>query len=237
MYSVEVCLSPKLFNDILTKENYILVVNDILRATTSICTAIDNGIKEIIPVPSIEIAKEYKEKGFIVASETDGIKDDFADMGNSALGFMNKNLEGKSIAYNTTNGTKTILLANDSAQTVIGSFANIDTLCSWLIKQNKNVVILCSAWKNKPCLEDSLFAGALAKQLLEKGFTSICDSVVISTSLWDSALNNLEEFVKDADNYKRLTSKGLNDVFKYTFTQNTTNTIPIVKNGKIVREE
>jgi len=72
--TVEVCFTPKLFPDITTTENFIVVLADILRATTSICAAFQNGVKEILPVASLEEARELKSKGFLVASEQDGKK-------------------------------------------------------------------------------------------------------------------------------------------------------------------
>ena len=109
--TIEVCFTPKLFADIITKDNYIVVLADILRATTSICAAFENGVQEIIPVASLEIAKEYKDKGFLVASEQDGKKLDWADFGNSAFNFSREAVAGRTLVYCTTNGTRAIEIA------------------------------------------------------------------------------------------------------------------------------
>ncbi len=119
---IEVCLSPKLFPEILTKENYIVVLVDILRATTTICTAFENGVQAIIPVATIEEAKQLKDQGFLVASEQDGKKLDFADFGNSAFSFTRDRIAGKTLVYCTTNGTRALEMAKHSEQIVIGAF-------------------------------------------------------------------------------------------------------------------
>lgn len=235
MNTIEVCFSPKLYEDRLTRENFIVVIVDILRATTSICTAFKNGVKSLIPVPSIEEAKEYKKNGFIVASEKDGKVLDFADFGNSAFDFSEENVKGKVVAYCTTNGTKAIDLAKDADQVAMGSFINLRALSDWLIEQDKNVVILCSGWKNKFNLEDSVFAGVLVENLVESGkFNPDCDSAQAALDLWKTAETDLLGFIEKAAHRHRLKKLGLDDVLEYSFTLNTSDVVPVLKDGKIV---
>jgi 2-phosphosulpholactate phosphatase len=157
--SVEVCFSPALFKDVLTTGDFIVVLVDILRATTTICTAVANGVEAIIPVASHEEARQLKSEGFLVATEKDGVQLDFADFGNSALSFTRDAIGGKTLVYCTTNGTRALELAKSASGIVIGAFINVSAVAEWLAAEQKNVVILCSGWKNKFCLEDTLFAG------------------------------------------------------------------------------
>ena len=235
MNTIEVCFSPKLYEDRLTRENFVVVIVDILRATTSICTAFKNGVKSLIPVPSIEEAKEYKKNGYIVASEKDGKVLDFADFGNSAFDFSEENVKGKVVAYCTTNGTKAIDLAKDADQVAMGSFINLRALSDWLIEQDKNVVILCSGWKNKFNLEDSVFAGVLVENLVDSGkFDPDCDSAQAALDLWKTAETDLLGFIEKAAHRHRLKKLGLDDVLEYSFTLNTSDVVPVLKDGKIV---
>ena len=67
--NINVCLVSDLFENYPLSENTIVVVVDLLRATTVISTAFNFGVKEIIPVPSLEIAKTYIDReDFIVAA-------------------------------------------------------------------------------------------------------------------------------------------------------------------------
>ena len=141
--TVEVCFSPRLYEHKLTKENFVTVVVDILRATTSICAAFDHGVKEIIPVSGLDEAKEMKKKGYFVACERDGQVLEFADIGNSASDFIRDDLVGGVVAFSTTNGTKTINMARDAQEVLIGSFVNIQALADHLIDKKENVVIFC----------------------------------------------------------------------------------------------
>jgi 2-phosphosulfolactate phosphatase len=60
---------------------------------------------EIIPVTTVEEAREMKSKGFLVAAERDGFVLDFADFGNSPFNFSAEKVRGRSVVYSTTNGT------------------------------------------------------------------------------------------------------------------------------------
>ncbi len=93
--SVEVCFSPKLFEDILTTGDFVVVLVDVLRATTTICTAVANGVEAIVPVATHEEARRLKPEGYLVASETDGVQLDWADFGNSAFSFTREAIGGR----------------------------------------------------------------------------------------------------------------------------------------------
>jgi len=234
--TIEVCFTPKLFAEITTKDNYIVVLADILRATTSICAAFQSGVKEIIPVASLDEAKELKENGYLVASEQDGKKPDWADFGNSAFNFSPEAIGGKTLVYCTTNGTRALETTKNAGKIAMGAFVNISALADWLVRENKNVVILCSGWKNKFCLEDSLFAGALAEKLLtHPGFVTCCDSAHASMDLWTIARPDLLCYLEKAAHRHRLKKLGLDDVIPYSFTLDITQVIPVFEGG-VIRE-
>lgn len=234
MNSIEVCLSPALFSFKTTNENFIVVIVDVLRATSAFCAAFDSGVKLLIPVPGLEELLEYKNKGFLTAAERDGNKVDFADFGNSPTVFLQSDLSGKELAYSTTNGTQAIKTASNagSQDIVSAAFVNLNAVSEWLISQNKNVVILCSGWKNTFSLEDTLCAGALVEMLENsKKFMHICDASGSALNQWQLSKNNLVSNVQKANHYKRLLAKGLNDDLDYCFRLNISNAVP-VWNGK-----
>ncbi len=228
---IEISFTPDLFSHRQITEDLIVVVTDILRASTAICAAFENGVQKIIPVAGTEQAKAYKEKGYLVAAERDGVVLDFADFGNSPFNFMTPKVVGKTIAYSTTNGTKAInALRPNAGQIAIGAFTNISALSNWLEKQNKNLNIVCAGWKNKFSLEDSLFAGALAELLCEeKGFTSDCDSVTAAMDLWKIAKTDLLNYVEKCAHRHRLRHLMLDDVIEHSFTLDLTKAIPVLQ--------
>jgi 2-phosphosulfolactate phosphatase len=238
IHTVEVCFSPKLYTEILTRDNFIVILVDILRASTSICAAFENGVKAIIPVATLEEARKLKDQGYLVASEQDGKKLDFADFGNSAFSFTRENIEGKTLVYCTTNGTRALDNAKDAKTIAIGAFINITALTKWIITEDKNVVILCSGWKNKFCLEDSLFAGALTETLLaEPGFITRCDSAEAALDLWSIAKHDILGYIGKAAHRHRLKRLGLDDVIPYSFTRDLTRVVPVFDGKEIVNVE
>jgi 2-phosphosulfolactate phosphatase len=233
--SVEVCFTPALFDDILTTGEFIVVLVDILRATTSICTAVGNGVEAIIPVASHEEARRLKSEGFLVATEKDGVQLDFADFGNSAFSFTRERIGGKTLVYCTTNGTRALEIAKSATSIAIGAFVNISAVAEWLARQQKNVVVLCSGWKNKFCLEDTLFAGALTGRLLGTGsFETDCDSAKAAMDLWSLAEGNVLDYIEKAAQRHRLKKLGLDDVIPYSFTCDQVSAVPVF-DGKVIK--
>jgi 2-phosphosulfolactate phosphatase len=234
---IEVCFSPGLFGDILTTGDFVVVLVDVLRATTTICTAVGNGVEAIIPVASHEEARRLKAQGFLVATEKDGVQLDFADFGNSAFSFTRDRIAGKTLVYCTTNGTRALHIAGSASRIAIGAFINISALTEWLARQRKNVVILCSGWKNKFCLEDALLAGALTEKLLETGlFQTNCDAAEASLDLWGLAEGDVLGYIEKAAQRDRLKRLELDDVIPYSFECDQVKVVPVF-DGKVIRGE
>lgn len=234
MNTVEVCFSTELFKAYDSKGKIVVVV-DVLRATSVICTMMMNGVREIIPVRTIEEAQEYKAKGYLVVAERNGEKLDFADFGNSPFLFTKDVVDGKTVVYSTTNGTNAINVGRDAEQTIIASFLNISAVTEYLKSQAKDVLILCSGWKGKFCIEDALLAGAISGNLLKSGsFYTKCDSVNTSIDMWAIASDTMDTYIEKIAQKHRLKKLGLDDVIDYCFTSDITSVIPVLKVSSIV---
>jgi len=232
---VEVCLSPALYT-YFENPHAVAVVVDVLRASSAIVTAFMNGAEKIIPVGTLEEAKEMKQKGYMVAAERDGIVRDFADFGNSPFNFTRERVQNNDIVYSTTNGTQAIQLASSSHSVVVGTFLNLQAIIDHLIKMDRDVIILCAGWKNKFNLEDTLFAGAVADKLLQiEGFGTICDSTIAAQDLWIMARNDLLNYIEKAAQRHRLKKNKLDDVIEYCLTQDKTRLIPVLKGNYLTK--
>lgn len=233
---VEVCFTPGEF-DYYKGRFEIIVVIDVLRATSAICSAFHNGVSAVIPVATLEEAKAYQEKGYLVGAERNGEIVEGFDFGNSPYSYMNPDLKGKEVVLSTTNGTRAINIASNAGaeKIIIGSLINLNSLISWLIEQNKNVVCLCSGWKDKFNLEDTICGGAIADGLLATGkFTSHDDSSVAAKYLYQSSKDNYFGFLKSSSHRRRLKRLNLNEDIKYCLHPNQTNVIPQLVDGKLV---
>ena len=235
MNRIEVCFSPGEYH--LYEQDFdLVVVLDVLRATSAICTAMEYGVGQIIPVATLEEARSYKEQGHIVAAERGGQIVEGFDMGNSPYSYMDPNLKGKTVVLTTTNGTKAINMAKDKSTVVVGALNNLDALCAWLIEQERDVLVLGSGWKDKFNLEDTICGGAIADLCLDSGkFYADEDSTVAAKFLFRSSRDNMFSFLKASSHRRRLRKLNLNEDVKYCLTPNNCTAIPILKNGSLVR--
>lgn len=231
--SLEICFTPAAFEAHADSEAVVVII-DVLRATSSICTAFANGVREIIPVETVEEARAMKARGYLVAAERDGYVLDFADFGNSPFNFTPEKVKGRSVVYSTTNGTGIMKRASVCHDVVIGSWLNISVLCNWIAEQGRKVVIVCAGWKKRFSLEDAVCAGAMATRLLESGkFSTICDSVHAATDLWMMARSDLLGYMEKAAQRSRLRDKGLDDCIPYCHKLDVTDVIPVLRDGRL----
>lgn len=232
--NIEVCFTPATY-DVFKNDEAIVVVVDILRATTSIVTAFMNGVNRLLPVGTLEEAKAYKDKGYMVAAERDGLVRDFADFGNSPYNFTPERVKDNDIVYSTTNGTKSIMMASNSHRVLIGAYTNHQALVDYIVKEDRDLIILCAGWKNKFNLEDSLFAGSLAKAVLaHDNFYTDCDSTQAAIDLWGVAENDLMKYIDKCAQRHRLAKNGLDDVIEYCHEFDKTDIIPALKEDYII---
>ncbi len=232
--NLETCFSPALYEPD-DHTGSLVVVIDILRATSAICMAFENGVSSIIPVAGVEEAREFKKRGFLVAAERDGFVLDFADFGNSPFNFTRERVEGRTIVYSTTNGTGIINMASGAGGIAIGSFLNFSALMRWLLPQDRDVVLFCAGWKNRFNLEDSICAGAFAEKLLETGmYSTICDSTTAAVDLWGMAKNDLAGYIDKAAQRTRLRNKNLDDCIGFCLSFDLASCVPVFENGILV---
>jgi len=230
-----VCLTPALL-PLFNVEDYIVVVIDIFRATSSICYGIENGAEAIIPVSQVEECAAYREKGldYLLAAERDGSVVDGFDFGNSPFSYTKEKVAGKTIVLTTTNGTHALHLSRSAKKIVIGSFLNLSALSNWLNTQNENILLVCAGWKNNFNLEDTLFAGAVVDQLKDKGFV-LDDAAIAANDLFQADKNDINVYLKKTSHGERLKKLGIEKDIEFCLQIDFTTAIPILEGEKLVK--
>lgn len=224
---IDVCFSPLLYPAYAENaQNTIVIVVDIFRATTTMCAALANGAKSVIPVRSLEEAKLYKDRGYLVGGERNVKKFEFGDFGNTPSEYIAEKVKGQEVVISTTNGTRTIDEAIDCGCLLIGSFSNLSTIANFCVQQQKDVLVLCSGWKEKFNVEDSLFGGALVEKLKDKGYNASFDAASVALSMWMEAKPDVWTYIQRSEHIKRLEAHGLLDVAKYCLELDTANVLP-----------
>jgi 2-phosphosulfolactate phosphatase len=231
---IEVCVTPALLG-LYDIENSIVVVIDILRATSSIVYGIDNGANAIIPVANVEDCLAYADKGYLLAAERNGSVVDGYDFGNSPFSYTKEQVGGKTVVLTTTNGTKALHLARSKAkQVVVGSFLNLQALCEWLKTQNNDVLLLCAGWKDQFNLEDTLFAGAVVNAI-RSSFTEFDDSGVAAEDLYLLAKDDLRNYISKSSHSHRLTALNIEKDVQFCLQLNICQAIPVLVGDDLLR--
>ncbi len=232
---INTVFSPIFFEKYVDNKSIVVVI-DILRATSVISTAFHYGVKEIIPVQTIEEALNYKGKeGFIVAAERNAMPIDGFDYGNSPFHYMNEEVKNKTLVLTTTNGTKALKMA-ENHQTITASFINFEAVAQFLLNQQKDVILFCAGWKGFFNLEDSIFAGKLADLLMQNGFTTLDDSTIATTQLLAQSSGDLFKFLNNSSHRHRLKSLNMEEDTKFCLSPAFQSEItPILANGKLIK--
>ena len=235
--SLHTSLSPALVH-LYDLSNSIIVIIDVLRATSTIATALYNGARCVIPVDSVSRCLELgKQIDGITAGERDGKIAEGLEYGNSPFEYPRDFIEGKTLVLTTTNGTRLLHMALEKGakEIVTGSFPNLSAVCDHLIGMKRNVILGCAAWKDRVNMEDSLFAGAVISRV-RKHFDINCDSSHMAEAMYEKGKEDLFSFLKNnnASHYHRLMNFGLEKDIRYCLTADGANVLPVYSDGKLV---
>lgn len=207
------------------------VVIDVLRASTTIITALQNGAKEIIPVGTVEFAVKVSGGMFggqtLLGGERNTKKIEGFALGNSPFEYSEDVVSGKSVILYTTNGTKAIVRAKFSADLFICAFLNVNALANHLAVLNKDFDIVCSGRLNNFSIEDTVCAGKLISEI-EKLNTDIIlsDSARASQALNKSFGKSILKMLKESEHGKILIENGFTEDLNFCSKLNNTNAIP-----------
>jgi 2-phosphosulfolactate phosphatase len=229
-------LSPALLN-LYDVSNSIVVIIDVLRATSTIATALYNGAKCVIPVDSVTRCMEIgRQIEGITAGERDGLIAEGLEYGNSPFEYPREFVKGKTLVLTTTNGTRLLHMALEKGakQIVTGSFPNLSAVCEHVLASQQNVILGCAAWKDRVNIEDMLFAGAVISNIGQH-FSINCDSSHLAETIYEKAKKDLFGFMKknEASHYHRLMNFGLEKDIRYCLTADGANVLPIYDEGKL----
>lgn len=232
---LEVCLTPALI-PLYKVEDYIVVIIDIFRATSSICYGIENGAEAIIPVAEVAECAAYREKGseFLLAAERNGEVVEGFDFGNSPFSYTPEKVGGKTVVLTTTNGTHALHLSRAAKKVVIGSFLNLSALSAWLGNQQEDILLVCAGWKNNFNLEDTLFAGAVVEKLKDAGY-KLDDAAIGANDLYRAGCNDINAYLKKSSHSERLKKLGIEADVAFCLQVDQITAIPVLEGDKLVK--
>jgi len=207
------------------------VVIDVLRASSTIITALSNGAKEIVPVGTVEFAVKVSGGIFggqtLLGGERNTKKIEGFALGNSPSEYTAEIISGKSIVFYSTNGSRAIVKAKYSANLFICSFNNLKALAKHIKKLNEDVIILCAGNNNLFSLEDSVCAGMLVTELIAGNKTAeLTDASTAALALFKSFGKNIFKMLSETDHGQLLINNGFEEDLKACAELDSTDVIP-----------
>ena len=226
------------------KEEYlddkIVVVIDMLRATSVITTALANGAKEVVPMLTVEEAfnkkKELSEKGLdaLLGGERRAIKIEGIDFTNSPLEYTRDQIEGKSIILSTTNGTRAINLSLKASKILIGAMINAKSVIDMINENSSDIVFINSGTNGQFSMDDFICSGYMINLLCENNIHNLSDIAKTAKYIYENN-KNIVNFIKEARHYNILKDLNLQDDLEYCCKKDILDIVPVVnKNTGVI---
>ena len=204
---IEVCYTPDLIHQFDVTDKLVVVI-DVLRATSCMVAGLGSGVKSITPVARVEECEALGEQGYVMAGERGGKKLPQFHIGNSPFDYMKPDLKGAKVATTTTNGTRAIELSKEAPEVIVAAFLNLGAVIEHLSNQERDILLLCAGWKGKYNLEDSLLAGAIIEGL-KKQATFEADSSIAAFYLYQSMASDIYYYISRSNHASRLSKFGI----------------------------
>lgn len=218
-----------------------VVVIDVLRASSTIITALKNGAKEVIPVEDMaaagKMAQNLDPRRYLLCGEKDGEKIEGYHLGNSPFEYDEEVVKGKTLILNTTNGTKAITRSIFAKKVIIASFLNLDAVVNDLRQTTGEILLACAGWKSRLSLEDSLCAGLIIKRLTNNELPEDSrDGARMAYVLSEKYESAIEQIVASSNHAYRLRQLGYDADVAYCSQLSITNVLPVLKDGSLINE-
>ncbi len=210
---VEVYFTPHQIDELALRGKTVVVI-DVLRASTSIATALHNGAKEIIPVTTVERAVKISGNLFgdyvLRGGERNGRMIEGFNLGNSPFDYSEDKVRGKAIIFSSTNGSLAIEKARFARDMVIGAFVNISSVVQFIKELRQDFFVVCGGTSGRFSLEDTVCAGMLIQKLAEEegADLSLSDSAIAASLLHKGYRRNILKMVKNSEHGRFLSDIG-----------------------------
>lgn len=205
------------------------VVFDVLRATSSMLTALAHGAAEIFPVTTIEAALALRAEipGALAGGERGGEKPAGFDFGNSPLEY--REARGAKIVWTTTNGTVALRACEHAERVLVGALLNLDAVAA-LLRGTEDVLLVCAGTHEELALEDVYAAGCLAALFPEVRLTDSARTALAVSQAFPESIDALRQ----SRNGRTLVEKGRGAEVEWCARRSAYNIVGFM-DGSIIR--
>jgi 2-phosphosulfolactate phosphatase len=215
-----------------------VVVIDVLRACSTIVTALAYGAKGVVPVRDLVEAGPFTRNldptRFVMCGERDGVKIDGYHFGNSPLEFQPSDVAEKTMVLSTTNGTMAITRASLAKNLYIASLLNAGAVAEQMKSTEQELFFICAGWKNRLSLEDILCAGYMLTEIFGNELPeNTRDGARVAHALYDTSKDRITDIVQASNHASRLRELNYGDDIEYCCELNKFNLVPVLREGVI----
>lgn len=239
---IDLFLQPAPLNRVNT-ENKSVVVIDVLRFCTTVCTALKAGARGVIPTDGPGEAGDMRNRlgadGAVVAGERDGVKLESFKFGNSPLEFTPEAVGGKFVIMTTTNGTSIFTRGYTSGPVIAGALVNISRVAERIAEENQDVIIVCSGQEGSFSIEDTICGGMLIYLLINRHGVKVAlnDAASLALLLYESNEDAIGETIAQGEHGRFLASIGFGRDVEMSSEIDAVPVLPILRDGRLVLEE
>lgn len=220
----------------------IAIVIDVLRATSVITIALNNGAREVIPVKTVEEAKglyaTLDADSTLLGGERNAVKIEGFDLSNSPLEYTQEAVGGKILILTTTNGTNAINNVKSADEVVLACFRNAAAVAEYIVELShcgsRDVIIACAGTEGRFSLDDGLCAGMLIELLKQYVEVETDDLGLLLSRYYEPNKGDLAGALKDCFHLQRLRSLGFDEDIRFCFEMNSVTTIPVMRGNTVV---
>lgn len=195
----------------------VVIVIDVLRATTTIAHAFHAGVQSVYPAGDIPtaltLAEEFKRSGenVLLGGEREGVIIPGFDLGNSPAEYSWNRCKEHILVFTTTNGTRALLHSKGAERIMTAGFVNFSAVCELLMEEHRPIHFLCAGTNGNITLEDTLLAGAFVSALVPHKPVTLNDSARLAWDAFECHGLVLHEAMKLSSGGTQLQKAGLGD--------------------------
>lgn len=212
----------------------VAIVIDVLRATSTIITALHHGCAGVMPVETVYQAREIRSgENVLLGGERNGKKIPGFDYGNSPFEYLSSELQGKLLVMTTTNGTRAIQKSAKASHVIAAAMLNARAAAKQALTWNKDIAIVCAGTKDAFSLEDGLCAGLVIREMTDISDTKprLNDTALAMLLAYEQVRDRLAETILMCRNGQRLARAGLAEEVHYCTQTNVLDTVPVLADG------
>ena len=236
--NIDIIISADYINEDSIKDKVVVVI-DMLRATSVITTAFINGCKEVIPYLTVEEAvkksKEFKTGDCILGGERKAVKIEGFDLSNSPLEYTEEVVKDKTVIITTTNGTRTLTECTEAKRIFVGAMINGKSVAEKLVELGDDVCIVNAGTNGEFSMDDFICSGYIINEILKlTNKVNLTDIAKTANYIYESN-PSIESFIHSARHYGVMKDLDLMEDIHYAMQKDITKIVPEYKNGRILK--